>query len=82
MKIQITNIGELNNEAVEIKATVYWRGFPRPNYEANETDEEYAERVKHIAKDINAYDKLHLGWATLTQETDVIKIPTVAEYDT
>lgn len=81
MKIEITSIKANSGDCVEITALVYWRGLPRPNYEQKETDEQYAARVVDIAKDINSYNNLHIGWAELKQETDIIKIPTVEEYD-
>ena len=82
MRVNITNIKEYSDEAVEITALVYWRGLPKPNYSENETDEEYATRVQSIAKEIDNYNNLHIGWAELEQEIRAIKIPKVEDYDT
>ena len=60
--------------------------------EIRTTNHKYLETVFHlpvgflsledkIKKEIEAYDNLHLGWATLTQGVEVTKIPKVAEYD-
>jgi Lon protease-like protein len=81
MRTRITQITG-HEDGLEVTMVVYWRHLPRPDYEGKETDEQYAERVKGIAKDIDGYNNLHIGWADLTQEPDIMKIPTVAEYDT
>jgi len=82
MKGQITEIKERGTEGLEVTMVVYWRGFPKPDYQGKETDEQYATRVDSIAKDINGYNNLHIGWAELKQEPHIMKIPTVEEYDT
>lgn len=82
MKAEITSIEQVSNERVKVTALVYWRGLPRPNYQANETDEEYAKRVEPIAKELESYNNLHLGWAQLSQEVEKGAIPKVEEYDT
>ena len=82
MRMQITDIKAVSNEAVEITALVYWRGLPKPDYQGKETDGQYAARVAPIAKEIDCYNNLHIGWAKMEQEMDIIKIPTVEEYDT
>ena len=81
MRGQIREIKQ-HTEGLEVTMIVYWRGLPRPNYTDNETDEQYADRVAPIAKELDGYNNLHIGWATLKQEPDLIKIPTVEEYDT
>jgi len=81
MKAQILEIKEQDSESTIITVKVYWRGLPRPDYQGKETDEQYAERVKLIADEIDSYNNLHIGWANLTQELDLIKIPKVDEYD-
>ncbi len=80
MRTQITSI-ETHPEGVKITAVVYWRRLPPPQYDKEETDEQYAERVKSIAQDLDGYNNLHIGWAELTQKPDMIKIPTVQEYE-
>lgn len=82
MKVHIKSIKDYSDEAVEITALVYWRSLPRPDYENNETDEKYTTRVGSIAKDINGYNNLHIGWAELKQESIDLKMPKVDEYDT
>ena len=81
MEIQINNIRG-HPEGVEITAVVYSRSLPKPHYQDNETDEQYATRVATTAEDINGFCNLHIGWADLKQEPITINIPTVAEYDT
>jgi hypothetical protein len=81
MKTQITSIETINDECVKVTAVVYWRRLPSPDYQNNETDEQYSARVLPIAKEIESYNNLHLGWAEIKQEVDKVKIPTVAEYD-
>jgi len=82
MKTNIITVENVNSECMKITALVYWRGLPRPNYEKNETDKQYAARVLPIAQDIESYNNLHIGWAELRQDVDKIKIPKVDEYDT
>ena len=82
MKAQILEIKEQNSESTIITLKVYWRGLPRPYYQDNETDAQYTARVKPIAEELGCYNNLHLGWAELTQELDLVKIPKVQEYDT
>ena len=82
MKTKITSIEQVNNECVKVTAIVYWRGLPHPDYQGNETDEHYAARVSPIANELDCFNNLHIGWAELKQEVDLVKIPTVAEYDT
>jgi len=81
MEAQILEIKDQDSDSTIITVRVYWRGLPRPDC-GKETDEQYAERVKPIAKEIDSYNNLHIGWANLTQELDLIKIPKVDEYDT
>jgi len=81
MRGQIKEIKQ-HSEGLEVTMVVYWRGLPRPDYQGKETDEQYATRVAPTAKDIDGYNNLHIGWATLEQEPDIMKIPTVEEYDT
>jgi hypothetical protein len=80
MRIKISEVKD-HPEGYEIKAVVFWRGLPPPDYQGRETDEEYAERVKHLALDITSCNNLHPGWAELTQELWICKVPNVAEYD-
>ena len=81
MKAQILEIKDQDADGVIITAKVYWRGLPRPDYQGKETDKQYAERVKSIADEIDSYNNLHVGWANLSQELDLIEIPKVDEYD-
>ena len=82
MKAQILEIKDQDSESTTITIKVYWRGLPQPDYQGKETDEQYAKRVKPIADEINSYNNLHIGWANLTQELDLITIPKIDEYDT
>ena len=68
MKVKIISIQNQSSECVQITANVYWRGLPKPNYADNETDEQYANRVATVAKELESYENLHLGWAELSQE--------------
>ena len=81
MRTKITEIKE-HQEGLEVTIVVFPRYLPPPNYHDNETDAQYAARVASIAKEIDGYSNLHIGWAELKQEADIIKIPTVNEYDT
>jgi len=81
MRGQIKEIKEYQ-AGLEVTMILHWRGLPRPDYSNNETDEQYAARVAPMARDIDEYNNLHIGWATLEQRLDIISIPTVAEYDT
>jgi hypothetical protein len=82
MKILITEIKDIDNASgVQITAFVYWRGLPPPDYQNNETDEQYAARVKPIAEDIAGYSNLHIGRAELLQNAQTISIPKVSEYE-
>ncbi len=81
MRTQITEI-KTHPEGVEVTAIVFWRRLPPPDYAGKETDEQYANRVKDIASDIDGHNNLHIGWAELTQKPDLMKIPHVDEYDT
>ncbi len=80
MKTSITEI-KIHPEGVEIKAIIFSRFLPPPNFKDGETDEQYAERVKAIAEDMNGFENLHIGRADLIQKPEVLKIPKVCEYD-
>ncbi len=80
MKISITEIAN-HPEGLEIKAIVFARYLPPPDYKENETDEQYAERVKPIAEDMDGFNNLHIGWAELKQKPDTITIPRVNDYE-
>lgn len=80
MQVKITEIRE-HQEGVEIKAVVFWRGFARPDYSNNETDEEYEKRVWETAQEIEEYRNLHIGFGKLRQAVEKVAIPTVEEYD-
>jgi len=82
MKAKILEIRDQDADGVTIVAKVYWRGLPRPNYEAHETDKQYEERVKPIAEELDSYNNLHVGWVNLSQSIDLTIIPKVDEYDT
>ena len=79
MKAAIISI-KSHPEGAEITAVVYWRHLPPPDYEGKETDEQYASRVASIAKDIDGFSNLHIGWAELKQKPNLMKIPFVEEY--
>jgi len=81
MNIDIIEIKD-HPDGKEIKAVVRSGHLPRPDYNAEETDEQYALRVADIATDIEGFFNLHLGRAKLRQVVDKINIPRVEEYDT
>jgi len=81
MKAKITGIKE-HQDGLEVTMVVFRRYLPIPNYQDNETDEQYANRVASIANEIDGFSNLHIGWAELKQEPDILTIPTVNEYDT
>jgi hypothetical protein len=55
--------------------------LPRPRFEEQEDNSQYVARVSPIAKDIEGFNNLHCGRATLTQTPELITIPKVEEYD-
>lgn len=81
MKAKITEVRE-HQEGLEVSMVVFWRHLPPPNYRDNETDDQYAARVEPISKDIDGFSNLHVGWAELKQEPEIMRIPKVDEYDT
>ena len=79
MNADILEIKETNDgDGVVIVAKVWWRNLPSPK--TDETDEQYAERVKDIAEDIASYRNLHIGGAKLEQKPEPLYIPKVDDY--
>jgi hypothetical protein len=87
MKIKITSVKRGNDiDYVEITAIVQCPSplsEPKVNKELGnfeETDEQYRERVKPQAEEIDCYDNLHIGWGELKQKVGHLTIPHMEEY--